>query len=102
MFVFPRWIQKRRKEHQLIKETRQFIKEKEAHESERRIQREKRDDQQAQALLLTLYERQRAMDPLIAAQVYNNRSCLLSRLPEEILLCIVDCLCNDVVALHCL
>jgi len=43
------------------------------------------------------------MDPLVAAQVYNNRFCpLVSRLPEELLLCILDCLSNDVVTLLCL
>lgn len=43
------------------------------------------------------------MDPLIAAQVYNIRfNPLLSRLPEEILLCVIDFLCDDVIALHCL
>ncbi|KAF2468368.1 uncharacterized protein BDR25DRAFT_265509, partial [Lindgomyces ingoldianus] len=43
------------------------------------------------------------MDPLIAAQVYNNRFCpLTSRLPEELLLCILDFLRDDVVALQCL
>jgi hypothetical protein len=90
MFVFSRWMRKRREKRQLVKET-------EAREAE--IQRLKREDQQAQAL----YELQRTMDPLIAAQVYNNRFCpLISRLPEELLMCILDFLCDDVVALHCL
>lgn len=46
---------------------------------------------------------QRTMDPLMAPQVYNIRFCpLISRPPEELLLCIVDFLCDDVVALMCL
>jgi len=96
MFALLRWIQKRREECQLIKET-------EAREVERRIQREKRDHEQTQALLLALYELQRTMDPLMAVQAYNIRFCpLISRLPEELLLCILDFLEDDVVALHCL
>ncbi|KAJ4285967.1 hypothetical protein N0V90_013533 [Kalmusia sp. IMI 367209] len=78
MFALSRWFQEWRKERQLLKET-------EAREVEKLIQRKKRDDQQAQALQLTLHELQRTMDPLIAAQVYNNRVCPLSRLPEELL-----------------
>ncbi|KAF2440191.1 hypothetical protein P171DRAFT_457879 [Karstenula rhodostoma CBS 690.94] len=94
MFIFS-WIRKWREQRQLIRET-------EAREAERRIQRKKRDDQQSQALLLALYELQRTMDPLISAQVYNNRFCPLTRLPEELLLCTMDFLCDDAVALQCL
>ncbi|CAE7186401.1 Caldesmon multi-domain protein [Pyrenophora teres f. teres] len=62
-----------------------------------------RDHQQAQALLVTLYKLQDAIGPLIATQVYNSHFCpLISRLPEELLLCIFDFLRDDVVALHCL
>jgi hypothetical protein len=96
MFLFLKWIREWREQRQISKEI-------EAHEAERRIQRKKRDDQQAQALLLAQYELQRTMDPLVAAQVYNNRFCpLISQLPEELLLCIIDFLCDDAVALHCL
>ena len=96
LFFFSRWVQKRREERQLIKET-------EARKAERRIHREKRDDQQAQALFLTLCELQRTIDPLMAVQIYNSRLCpLISRLPEELLLCILDYLCDDVIALQCL
>lgn len=110
MFTLPRWIKKRREERQLIKETeareaqrRIQRQEVEAREAERRIQNEERDNQQAQALLLNLYELQRTMDPLVAVQVYNNRFCpFLSRLPEELLLCILGLLRDDVVALQCL
>lgn len=43
------------------------------------------------------------MNPLVAAQTYNSRFCpLTSRLPEELLLCILDFLSDDVVALQCL
>ncbi|KAF2658195.1 hypothetical protein K491DRAFT_702974 [Lophiostoma macrostomum CBS 122681] len=83
MFLFSRWTRKRREERRRIKETK------------------KRDDEKAQALLLTLHELQRTMDPLLAVQVYNNRFCpLISRLPEEILLCILDFLCEEVVTLQ--
>ncbi|KAF1365837.1 hypothetical protein EJ07DRAFT_94352, partial [Lizonia empirigonia] len=50
-----------------------------------------------------LGELQRAMDPLIAVQVYNNRFCpLISQLPEELLLCVCDFLRDDFAALLCL
>lgn len=62
----------------------------------------KADDEYAQGLLLNLYELQRTMDPLIAAKVYNNRFCPLTRLPEELLMCIFNFLCDDVLALQCL
>mgnify|MGYP004507530339 CR=1 FL=1 len=93
MLFFSRWIQKRRKKRQLIKDT-------ESREVERRNHQEERNDQQARALLLTLCKLQRAMDPLIAAQIYNSHFCpLISRLPEELLLCMFDFLCDDDVAL---
>lgn len=95
MFVFTRWFK-------MWYETRQLIKEKEAREAQRKIQLEKRDDEHTQALLLALHQLQRTMDPLIAAQVYNDRFCpLTGRLPEELLLIILDFLSNDAVALHC-
>ncbi|PVI05300.1 hypothetical protein DM02DRAFT_668502 [Periconia macrospinosa] len=50
-----------------------------------------------------LYGLQQTMDPVIAAQVYNDRHCaLLSRLPEELLLSIVEFLRDDDAAIHCL
>ncbi|USP82777.1 hypothetical protein yc1106_10051 [Curvularia clavata] len=68
-----------------------------------RDQRDKRNNQQAQALLLTLSELQRTMDPVMAARVYNDQFCpLLSRLPDELLLCICDSLSGDFVTLFCL
>lgn len=102
MSFFSRWIRKGRGISQLIEggeacKERQLIEEAESRKVERR------DIQQAQAPLLTLYELQRTMDPLVAAQVYNNRLCpLISRLPEELLLCILDFLDDDAVALRCL
>lgn len=42
------------------------------------------------------------MDPLIAAQFYNNRFCPFSRLPEELLLRVLGFLADDPVTLHCL
>lgn len=95
MFGLFQWIRKRREERQLLEETK-------AREAEMRILREKRDHQQARALLLTLQELQRTMDPLIAAQAYNNRFCPLTRLPEEVLLHIIHFLGDDAVTLHCL
>ena len=95
MFFLFRWIRERREEHRATKEL-------EAHEAESRMQREKRDDQQAQALLFAQYELQCTMDPLIAAKVYNSRFCpLISKLPEELILCILEFLSDDAVALHC-
>lgn len=91
MSFLLRRIQKRRQLHKEIKA-----------EAERQIQREQRDHDQAQALGLTLRELRRTMDPLMAAQTYNNRFCPLSRLPEEILQCILDFIDHDVVTLWCL
>ncbi|KAF2865067.1 hypothetical protein BDV95DRAFT_458129, partial [Massariosphaeria phaeospora] len=85
------------------KQDRQLIEETETREAEERIQREKRDHQQSDALFLKLYKLERTIDPLLAPQIYNNRFCpLISRLPEELLLCILDFLRDDVVALHIL
>ncbi|OTA94456.1 hypothetical protein M434DRAFT_265638 [Hypoxylon sp. CO27-5] len=53
-------------------------------------------------MLLTLHDLQRTMDPLIAAQIYNNRHSRLCQLPEELLLQILHCLSDDVVSLYCL
>lgn len=64
---------------------------------------EKRNNEQVQALLAALHKLQCNMDPLIAAQVYNSRFCpLTSRFPDELLLCILDFLHDDVVTLSCL
>lgn len=94
MFVLG-WIRQRHEELQLLAK-------KKAREVARRIQREKHDQQQARALLFTLQELQRTIDPLIAAQVYNQLFCPLTRLPEELLLSILDFLSDDVATLHCL
>lgn len=106
MFSFSRWLRRWCEERRLLQEKRaceerRLLKETRAREAARRIQREKRDHQQAQDLLLTLHKLQRTMDPLMASQVYNNRFCPLTRLPGELLLHIVDFL-DDVVALHIL
>ncbi|KAK3935192.1 hypothetical protein QBC46DRAFT_346864 [Diplogelasinospora grovesii] len=95
MFALSRWIRKRRQECQPLEETK-------AREAERRIQLEKRGEQQARALRLTLHELQSTMDPLMAAQAYNNRFCPFGRLPEELCLHILDFLSDDAVTLHCL
>lgn len=95
MFGLLKWARKRRRERQLLQESK-------AREAEMRILREKRDHQLTRALLLTLRELQCTMDPLIAAQAYNNRFCPLTRLPEELLLHIVDFLSDDAVTSHCL
>lgn len=95
MSALLRWVRGQLEEHQRLQEMK-------ARETERRIQREQRDSQQAQALSLALSELQRSMDPLIAAQFYNNHFCPLSRLPEELLLHVLDFLTDDPVTLHCL
>lgn len=41
-------------------------------------------------------------DPLVAAQLHNVDRCRLTRLPEELLLCILHHIGNDAVALRCL
>lgn len=87
----PRWHE----EHHRGEDTK-------AHEIEKPSHSEKRDDQQTQTLPLALGELQRAMDPPIAVRVYNNRFCpLISRLPEVLLLCICDFLCDDFAAVLC-
>jgi hypothetical protein len=95
MFAVLRWIRRWREERELLEEAK-------AREAERQIQREKLDGQLAQALLLTLHQLGTNMDPLIAAQLYNNRFCRLTRLPEELLLRILDFLADDVITLYCL
>lgn len=112
-----RWILNCHQERQLLKETKvreepllnetkareeRILNETQAREAEMRMLRDKIDRQQDQALLLALRGLQRTMDPLIAAQAYNNRVCPLTRLPEELLLNIIDFLADDPVALHCL
>ncbi|KAK4132659.1 hypothetical protein BT67DRAFT_75097 [Trichocladium antarcticum] len=49
-----------------------------------------------------LHHLQRTMDPLIAAQVYNNQHSTLYRLPDELLLLVLRSLGRDPVALCCL
>lgn len=62
-----------------------------------------RNNQQAQELLAALHNLQYTMDPLISAKVYNIRfRPLTSRLPDELLLCVLDFLSDDVVTLSCL
>lgn len=41
-------------------------------------------------------------DPLIAAQIQNMKESHLARLPEELLLCVLDSIGDDIVALFCL
>lgn len=70
---------------------------------EKQEQQEKQEKQQRQARMLhTLDQLQRAMDPLIAAQVYNNSISPLGRLPEELLLRILGFLVDDLLALYCI
>ncbi|KAI3392623.1 hypothetical protein diail_5441 [Diaporthe ilicicola] len=95
MCIIGRWIRNWREQRQLLEERKR-------REAERRIQRENQDCEHARALHLTLCELQRTMDPLVAAQSYNNRFCPLTRLPEELLLHILDFLRGDEVTLCCL
>jgi hypothetical protein len=54
-------------------------------------------------MLLTLSNLQHTMDLLVAAKVYDDRfSPSIGRLPEELLLCILDFLHDDPVTLNCL
>lgn len=53
-----------------------------------------------QSSVAPFYESQ--IDPLVAAQLHNLEKCHLTRLPEELLLCILHQIGNDVVALRCL
>lgn len=92
MFLITLWIRKRR-------EQRRILEERKKREAERQIQR---DYEHGRTLQLTLHELQRTMDPLIASQAYNNRFCPLTRLPEELLLKVVDFLRGDDVTLCCL
>lgn len=71
-------------------------------EAERQIQLEKQDDEYGKALQLILHTLQRTTDPLIASQTYNDRFCPLTRLPEELLLSVLDFLRGDDVTLCCL
>jgi hypothetical protein len=91
MFPLLRWIRKRQG-YGLLKDPK-------TREDDRWTQ-EKQEQQQFQ-MLLTLHELQRTMDPLVAAQVYNNRFCPLARLPEELLLLILKSI-DDGPTLHCL
>ena len=95
MSILLRWFRKRFEERQLREDLK-------AREIERQIQLEQLDRQQAQSLCLKLCELHRTMDPLIAAQIYNNQFCPFSRLPEELLLHVLDFLADDPVTLHCL
>ena len=53
-------------------------------------------------MVLTLRDLQRTMDPGIAGQVYNNNYSPIIRLPNELLLYILHCLGDDIIALLCL
>jgi hypothetical protein len=53
-------------------------------------------------MVLILRDLQRTIDPLIAAQVYNNNYSPLIWLPNELLLYILHCLGDDIVTLLCL
>ncbi len=53
-------------------------------------------------MILILRDLQRTMDPLVAAQFYNDTESPLCRLPEELLLNILRCLGNDLLTMLCL
>ncbi|PVI08513.1 hypothetical protein DM02DRAFT_722736 [Periconia macrospinosa] len=66
-------------------------------------QLEERNRHQTQNLLLIFDKLQHTMDPLVASRVFNTHFCpLISKLPEELLLCILDYLWDDPVTLQCL
>lgn len=95
MCVITQWIQKRREQRQLLEERKK-------REAERQMQREKQDYEYGRSLQLILHSLQRTMDPLIASQAYNNRFCPLTRLPEELLIKVLNFLRGDDVTLCCL
>lgn len=95
MCIITQWIRKRREQLQLLEERKKV-------EAERQIQREKQDYKYGQALRHILHTLQNTSDPLIASQAYNNRFCPLTRLPEELLLNVLDFLRGDDVTLCCL
>jgi hypothetical protein len=92
MFALLRWIRKRQG-YCPFKDLKT--------RGDNRQTEEKQEQQQAQ-MLLTLHELQRTMDLLVAAQVYNNRFSPLARLPEELLLLILESLSDDTPTLSCL
>lgn len=61
-----------------------------------------RYEQEARERLAALRDLEQTMDPLIAARVYNAKNTIVGRLPEELLLRIVDLIGEDAVALYCL
>ncbi|KAL7936005.1 hypothetical protein V8C35DRAFT_333198 [Trichoderma chlorosporum] len=50
----------------------------------------------------TLSDLQLTMDPLLAAQIYNDNHSPLCRLPDELLLRILHCLGHDILSIYCL
>lgn len=95
MWIVTQWFLQRRAQRQLLQERKK-------HEAERQAQREKQDYQHGQTLRLILQRLQVDMDPLIASQTYNNNFCPLTRLPEELLLNMLNLLYGDDVTLYCL
>lgn len=65
-------------------------------------EQKKHEQQEQPRILPTLSDLQRIMDPLIAAQVYNNNYGPLCRLPDELLLRILHGLGDDILTLYCL
>lgn len=130
MVFFLQWRQLRRKERRLLEETIQLqvrkerlLQELKTHEErifqetkahKKRLLQERKahkkrmtkdwDNQQGRVLLLARHQLECTMDPLLAAQVYNQRFCPLTRLPEELLVRICNFLddVEDAATLHCL
>ncbi|KAK1764297.1 hypothetical protein QBC33DRAFT_580506 [Phialemonium atrogriseum] len=71
-------------------------------ERERQGQQDKGGSEQQSRMLLTLRDLQRTMNPLIAAQVFNNNHSPIGRLPKELLLYIRHCIGDGILTLYCL
>lgn len=95
MDIVTQWIRKRREQCQLLQDRKK-------HEAEQQIQRETQDYECSRALQLNLRFLQHTIDPLMASQAYNNRFCPFTRLPEELILNVLDFFRGDDVTLCCL
>lgn len=106
MCIITQWFWKLRAQRQLLEARKKAEAEEQAQrkkvEIERQARRENQDYEHRRSLQLSLQGLQDVMDPLIASQAYNNRFCPLTRLPEELLLNILDFLRYDDVTLYCL
>jgi hypothetical protein len=102
MSALLRWIRKLQGYAPLKDHKTRGVNRQTREKQEQEKQEQERQEQQQAQMLLTLHELQRTMDPLVAAQVYNKSFSRLARLPEELLLIILESLSNDAPTLHSL